>query len=326
MTSLTTFAFIITQPACTFWLPRDILTDLVQNLPQQCRNLEIDTDNLDRVREEVGLNDHFCKAISRALHNFQHLRLRLCAVCPALFQATSTPILETVSVNCIGSNPLKSAAPTCRVQPETPAVAVDVNGQNAAPHIAQSLRALAATQHCLNLKLATVTDVTHCDWDDRSTHHSYSIRDAIANKTYALPFVRILWGPDNNILLRTRNGEDLISGRTTIPLLAEGQVWKETTDGLRLPAAMFLTIDSPYKAKILHTLTVAEWKEQNPTKSCSLWNNEKKTGCRLIDATVLEGLGEHNTLQEDTPEGFARGQEKSDLWPADDLLGMAFSF
>ena len=315
MTSLITFAFIVTQPRCTFWLPRDILTDLVQNLPQQCRNLEIDTDNLDRVREEIGLDDHFCRVISRALPNLQHVRLRVCAVCPALFQATSAPILEIVSVSCIGSNPLNSTAHTCRVLPETPAIPVDVNGQNAAPHIAQSLHALAATQHCPSLKLATVMDVTHCDWDDRSTHHSYSIRDALTNKTYALPFVRILWGADCSILLRARDGEEYMSDRTTIPLLAEGQVWKESTDGLRLPAAMFLAADSPYEAKILHKLTVAEWREQNPTKKCSLWVNEEKTGCRLIDATVLEGLGEHAPLQEDTPDGFVRGEEKSDLWP-----------
>ena len=319
MTALKTFAFIIVRPKCTFWLPRDILTDFVQNLPLQCHNLEIDTENLDRVREPVGLDDHFCKAINRALPNLQHLRLRLYAVCPLLFQAASAPMLETVSMNCIGSNSLNSTAQTCRVLPETPldpAVAVTVDSQNAAPHIAQSLRAFAAI-HCPRIKLATVTDVTHCDWNDRSTHFCYSIRDAVANETYALPFVRILWGADCNILLRARDGEEWMSDRTTTPLLAEGQVWKETTDGLRLPAAMFLAAKSPYVAKPLHTLTVAEWRERNPTKSCSLWANEKKTGRRLLDATVFEGLGEHAPLKEDTPEGFVRHEEKSDLWPVD---------
>lgn len=194
MTALTTFAFIIVRPKCTFWLPGDIRTDFVQNLPLQCHNLEIDTENLDRVREPVALDDHLCKSISRALPNLQHLRLRMCAVCPLLFPAASAPMLETVSVNCIGGNPLNSAAQTCRVLPETPlvpAVAVDVDGQDAAPHVAQSLRAFAAT-HCPRIKLATVTDVTHCDPNDRSTHFCYTIRDAVVNETYALPFVRVL--------------------------------------------------------------------------------------------------------------------------------------
>lgn len=318
MTALTTFAFIVVRPKCTFWLPRDILTDLVQNLPHQCRNLELDTDSLDRVREEIGVDEHLCKAISRAIPNLQHLRLRLTAMCPALFHAASAPILETVSVNCIGSNPLHGGLQTCRVLPEAPATATDENGQDAAPHIAESLRDLAAAS-CPRLKLATVTDLTHCNWHDRSTHHCYSIRDALVNKTYALPLVRILWGEGCNMLLRTRDGEEYISDRTTTPLLAESQAWKETTDGLRLPASFFLGENSPYTAKSLHILTVDEWKEQNPKKSCPLWANEKKTGCRLLDATTFEGLGTHGPLQEATPEGFARGEEMSDLWPAEDV-------
>lgn len=219
MTALTTFAFIVVRPKCTFWLPRDILTDLVQNLPHQCRNLELDTDSLDRVREEIGVDEHLCKAISRAIPNLQHLRLRLTAMCPALFHAASAPILETVSVNCIGSNPLHGGLQTCRVLPEAPATATDENGQDAAPHIAESLRDLAAAS-CPRLKLATVTDLTHCNWHDRSTHHCYSIRDALVNKTYALPLVRILWGEGCNMLLRTRDGEEYISDRTTTPPLS----------------------------------------------------------------------------------------------------------
>jgi hypothetical protein len=161
-------------------------------------------------------------------------------------------------------------------------------------------------------------DVTSCDWEYRSTHHCYSIRDAIANKTYALPFVRTFWGTDCNMMLRARDGEEFMSTRATIALLAEGQVWKESVDGLRLPAPFFLGGNSPYTAKPLHFLTVAEWKELNPNKSCSLFVNEKKTGCRLVDATVFEGLGEHASLREDTPEGFVRHEEKSDLWPVED--------
>lgn len=316
MKALTTFAFIIIRPKCTFWLPRDILTDLVQHIPHQCRNLEIDTDSLDRVREEIGVDEHLCKAISRALPNLQHLRLRLTAMCPELFHADSAPFLETVSVNCIGSNPLHNGLQTCRVFPDSPATATDTNGQDAAPHIAQSLRALAAAS-CPNFKLATVADLTHCNWHDRSTHHCYSIRDALANKTYALPLVRILWGEGCNMMLRTRDGKESISDRTTIPLLAEGETWKETTDGLRLPASFFLGKNSPCTAKPLHVLTVDEWKEQNPKKSCPLWVNEKMTGCRLIDATVFEGLGTHGPLQEATPKGFVRGEEETDLWPAE---------
>lgn len=323
MTSLTTFAFIITRSKCNFWVPRDILTDLVQNLPRQCRNLEIDTDNQDRVREEVVLDEYFCKAISRAIPNLQHLRLRVCAMCPVLFHTASAPLLETVSVNCIGGDPLNGNFDTCKILLPTPLL--DHRLKDAASYIAQSLRTLAVAG-CPRLKLATVTDVTYCDWGDGSTHHCYSVRDAVANKTYALPFISIMWGRGENILFRARDGEELMSNRTTVPLLAEGEPWKSTTNGLRLPAAMFVDAKSPYKAKTLPTVTVAKWREQHPTLSCSLWVNEERAGCRLIDATVLEGLGEHDPLQEDTPEGFARGDDKTDLLPAGEEVTRAFSF
>jgi hypothetical protein len=242
-------------------------------------------------------------------------------MCPVLFQATSAPLLETVSVNCIGGDPLNGNFDTCKILLPTPLL--DHRLKDAASYIAQSLRALAVAG-CPRLKLATVTDVTHCDWGDGSTHHCYSIRDAVANKTYALPFISIMWGRGQNIFLRARDGEESMSNRTTIPLLAEGQPWKSTTDGLRLPATMFIDANSPYEAKILPTVTVGKWREQHPTLSCSLWVNEERAGCRLIDATILEGLGEHDPLQEDTPEGFARGDNKTDLWPAGEEVTRAF--
>lgn len=310
MTALTTFSLSITRCKCTFWLPRDILTDLVRNLPLRCRNLEIDTNNLDQVREEVGVDEHLCKAISRVVPNLQHLRLRLTAMCPALFQVASAPILETVSVVCINSDPLNSETETCRTLPDAPATRLNSDGQNVAPHIARSLRALVVSSQCPRLKLATVTDVTGRDWEDSSTHNSYSIRDALADKTYASPFVRTVWGAGCNIWLRARDGEEIMSNRATISLLAEGLPWKESIDGLRLPAPLFLGQKSIYTVKPLHTATVAEWKAQNPTKSCSLWTNEEKTGCKLVDYQTFEGLGDHAALREDTPEGFVRYEEK----------------
>lgn len=314
MTSLTTFAFIVAQPKCTFWLPRDILTDLVRNLPQRCRNLEIDTNALDRVREEEGSDDHLCRVISLAIPQLQHLRLRLATVCTDLFKADPAPVLETVSVSCIGGDTLGSGAQICDTLPANPLMAYHAEGNDAALPVARSLQTLAT--HCPKLELATVMSVTPNHYADRSTYSCFSIRDALANRTHALPFFNILGLGDGSILLRAKS-EGVISDRATIALLAEGQPWKETTDGVRLPAAMFAAEDSPHTAKPLRLLSVAEWKEQNPTKSCSLWANEEKTGCRLIDATVLEGLGEHAPLKENTPGGFGRGEDKSDLWPVD---------
>ena len=313
MTALTTFAITITRHKCIFWLPRDILTDLVQNLPPQCRNLEIDTNKLDQVREEFGVDDHLCKAISHIVPNLQHLRLRLTAMCPVLFRVASAPILETVSVVCIHSDPLDSETQTCKTIPDAPATRLNSDGQEVAPHIARSLRALVASTHCPLLKLATVTDVTTRDWEDSSTHDSYSIRDALANKTYASPFVRTMWGAGCNIWLRARDGEEVMATRATISLLAEGLPWKESIDGLRLPASFFLGEDSPYTVKPLHTATVAEYKARNPTRFCKLWVNEEKTGCRLVDSETFEGLGEHAPLREDTPEGFVRYDEKKSI-------------
>jgi hypothetical protein len=133
-----------------------------------------------------------------------------------------------------------------------------------------------------------------------------------------LPIVN-LWGPeDGNTLLRARNGDKSIADHSTTALLAGGQVWKETLDGLRLPASMFLAEGSQYTADLPYVLTVAEWKEQNLNTLCPLCDNEGKTGCQLVDATTFVGLAEHPLLKEDTPARFYRvDKHKYDLWPMD---------
>lgn len=312
MTALTTFALVVTRPRCAFWLPRDIITDLVKSLPRQCYNLEIDTGTVDRLREEEGPDEHLCKAINHAIPQLKHLRLRITAMCTALFSATSAPTLETVSINCFGGNAFSSGAQLCR--PDVVSPRMHYHGNDAAPSVAQSLKTLA--KRCPKLTLATVLDTTPAEYEDRSTHACYDIRDALTGKTYALPITDIWALEDGNVLLRTMNGKELVSSRATIALFAEGQPWKETAGGIRLPAAMFLAEDSAYTAKDLHSLTVAEWKEQNPRRSCSLWSNEKMAGRWLIDVTTFEGIAEHAPLKEDTPEGFMRDEDMmSDLCP-----------
>lgn len=314
LVNLTTFSLVVTsRPINGFWLSRNIIADIVNSLPQRCCNIEIDTQGQDHA--QAG-STHLCENICRVIPRLQHLRIRLSAMCAALFNSDSAPNLRTVSVNCVGSSTLGGGSQVCGSYDELAGAVNHPNGIDTAPVIAQSLRNL--TSEHPKLELATVLDVTRNDYDDRTTHPCYNVRDTIENKTYALPFVNVLPFGYGNTLLRAKTGEDVIASRATIQLLAEGQPWKETIDGLRLPAMMFTAEISVYIANELRWLTVEGWKEQNSRKSCSLWNNERKIGFRLLEAVTFDGLTERPVLKEATPGGFIRYEpEMSDLYPAD---------
>jgi hypothetical protein len=94
MTALKTFSSVVTWSRNGFWLPIGILADIIRSLPQQCCNLEIDTQGKDSA--EAGCT-HLCEAIRDAIPGLHHLRLRLSILCEALFGAESAPILESVS-------------------------------------------------------------------------------------------------------------------------------------------------------------------------------------------------------------------------------------
>jgi hypothetical protein len=288
------------------------LADIIRSLPQQCCNLELDTQGKDRV--ESGCN-HLCEAIRDAIPGLQRLRLRLGTLCEALFSAESAPILESVSVNCVYAGPSLSGTQLCSPLNRALGPLSQANRTEAAATIAQSLRAL--TLRCPRLTLATVLDKISNDYDDRTTHPCYNFRDAIANRTHVSPLFNVWALEDGNTLLRSTDEQELMGSRAAIQSFAEGQPWKETANGLRLPAMLFAGEEPAYTSNELHLLTVEAWRQLNPRRSCSLWSNERKTGLRLVEASILDGLIERPIIREATPDGWVRYEsEMSDLHSA----------
>jgi hypothetical protein len=330
MANLHTFALLVTsRPSTGFWLPRHIIADLVTNLPQQCFNVEINTRAQDSA--EPG-SAHLCEAIRHILPRLHHLRLCLSTMCQALFTSdtaptltsdqtsaaesrSTAPLLKTVFVSCVGRAIRNNGARLCGSYDEDPHTMNFRTGTEAAPILAQSLQSLSL--NCPALEVAMVMDVTPSDYDDESVYPSYNVRDVIKNKTNALPFHDILPFEDGNTIIRLADGQELISSRAAIQDLAEGRVWKDSTDGVRLPAVMYLGEGAAdYVAKEEALLTVEAWKEGHPKKTCILWLNERKTGLQLLRPAVLDGVTEKPVVQEDTPVGWLR--DGTDLDPEDE--------
>jgi hypothetical protein len=93
------------------------LADIIRSLPQQCCNLELDTQGNDRA--EAGCT-HLREAIRDAVPGLQRLRLRLSTLCEALFSAESPPIPESVSVNFVHAGPSLSETQLCSPLDGTP--------------------------------------------------------------------------------------------------------------------------------------------------------------------------------------------------------------
>jgi hypothetical protein len=289
-----------------------ILADIIRSLPQQCCNLEFDTQGKNRT--EAGFT-HLCEAIRDAIPGLQHLRLRLSTLCEVLFSAESAPILDCVSVNCVHAGPSLSGTQLCSPLNGTPGPLSQANRAEAAATTAQSLRAL--TLRCPRLTFATVLDKTPNVYEDRTTHPCYNFRDAIANRTHVSPLVNVWALGGGNTLLRSADEQELMGSRAAIQSFAEGQPWKVTASGLGLPAMLFAGEESAYTSNELHLLTVEAWTQLNPRRSCSLWSNERKTGLRLIEASILDGLIERPIIREATPDGWVRYESKmSDLHSA----------
>jgi hypothetical protein len=141
-------------------------------------------------------------------------------MCAALFSAESSHMLKIVSMICVGKGLVNFGSQLCGSHNDAPGAINHSIETDAAPVVAQCLRAFVS--QCPRLELATVLDV----------------KPTISNKPHATPFINVWALGDGNALLRARNREEMIAECATIQKLAKGQVWKKMGDGLRLPALL----------------------------------------------------------------------------------------
>lgn len=108
--------------------------------------------------------------------------------------------------------------------------------------------------------------------------------------TLALP----IWFINSRLyILRTIDGGEYISNPRTLQIFAEGNTWRTTVSGARLPAEVFEEERAGFSPDLVEdTLPVvasSTWRRENPDTVIPLWDHEVKTGVRMVDAQERVG-------------------------------------
>lgn len=319
MINMTTFSLTVsTNPhAIGFWIPRPLITKIVQILPITCVNLEIDSRGKDHLKPGDA---HLCDALRKILPRLRHLRLRLNTLCPAFlgngfdpsqsartlpsFKPVAAPGLETLIVNCIPRTIFGSQAYICGTFQENPYTSYSANLPEAWVTIVDALCLAQRGSSFPNAEcLQVLHALPHSD-NDRSVYASLNRHNILEDVTWALPFRNILGIRMDSFLIRTPEGLEFLSWPWAIEALAEGELWIEVLNGARVPKSFLGKHPSLYVQKQLPLLDTVAWKQANPGKSCMLWLNENVSGTQLLSAESSQGIYGVTPVKEQTPAGW----------------------
>ncbi|MCJ1380567.1 hypothetical protein MMC17_003675 [Xylographa soralifera] len=324
MKKLTTFSFIVLSPS---QIPhfregnvmRQGIARIILSLPETCSALEIDTRGEDFDLNLPPGSFHLCDAIRAMLPRLKHLRLRTRMLCSYFygekavitsstfdsshFRPTAAPNLDTLVVNCVPYSPFHTVIRLCQ------------NVQDAQPILAECLQALVKQGKYPESKRFYLLGSQNYHDAGQSTYAAFNRRDIIQNTTWTIPCRQITDNEDDH-LIRMPDGGEYLSDTITIAQLAEGELWQETTKGIRLPHAVLAEQEAGTYGRTLKHLpyeSSRDWKARNPKTSCTLWRNETATGVKLLDAERRDGITGTLPLVEKTPTGWVR--HGSDLVP-----------
>ena len=335
MKSLHTLSFVVSpqQTSIGFWIPRTVITRLIESLSPTCVNLEIDTRGHDFSKPSEC---HLCEVIHKLLPRLKHLRLRVSTLCPKLLEQSCVsenkgtdpiesatglpPSLRTIVVNCA----LHSSFPTQSSQ--TRLCSTNPNPEDDDDHhtfyfrnksveqarvpLTECLREIVGQSVFPALQRAVLFDSQSYDIHDVTVYPAYNQRDVIGNVTWSMPF---RWLPGDATLLRMP-GKEFISYPSAAEALAEGEFWKDSALGSRLPSEIMARDVKELGAHVEKNLQQhagsghgesAEGKLFRRTL-CTLWQNEAVTGVTLLDAVKREGVTDVLPIREITPLGWVR--------------------
>lgn len=149
-------------------------------------------------------------------------------------------------------------------------------------------------------------------WNDMWIYPTIFRRDILADEIFAIP-LEYLSVFDGGFLVRTLEGKEIISYLWAIEAIIEGQTWRETTDGYRLPDTVLETESTIYAAEMLPLQSTEDWKAKHPGETCTLWEHENVCKRRLLDAEKRKGLTNVALITEKTPVGWHRIYDGYDL-------------
>lgn len=285
-----------------------------------CVSLELDTKGQEGNGGPKPL--HICPLIRKAISRLQYLRLRLTNICPDIcgfgfdskrptavtdtFKPEKVPFLKECVIN-LGMEAFYGPvyrSHICNVSEEL--------SRDGCVTIVAHLQTLVFSKNAPQLKKLRVLDGKR----GKEQHRSYATlvrRDICADKSQALPFRQINSGAgcEDGWLIRmplADKGLDLLSSLQGIEEFAEGQTWQETSNRARMPAPV-IAARAISPAPIVQTSS--EWRTRcNVT--CMLWENERATGMRLLDAQD-GALMENMSCWERTPNGWKRERPLGDF-------------
>ncbi len=339
--NLASFSLTIEVGASWCSLPRDTIVGLIDALPVACTHLELDTNAHD---EQFGSQTHVCEYIRQVLPRMRTVRLRLGAMCSALFEpglhSSLSAELHTDAAILPPNDPIhlsniRSLVVNCGIAANgelLPQCGYEGARQweicaEAWCAITSSLTQLVS-QQAKSLKAAEILVLSPTWGLSTDLSLDTQLRTDMVNKTtWALPCVPQCQQSSLSgcFLVRCPDGsEKAIRNLESVDDIAEG-VWKDVVGGGRLPAEIldaeerglpcFATgcIERPI------TNLMKQWLElHSGIPKSRTFCNEKKTGMRL--ALAEKRTGHHflalRPVKEITPDGWIRTGSALELEPA----------
>ncbi|OJJ33833.1 hypothetical protein ASPWEDRAFT_41708 [Aspergillus wentii DTO 134E9] len=287
----------------SFWISQTSLAKIVDNLPETCTSLEIDTRDNDDGAKPGSV--HLCLSIRRVLPRLHYLRLRLNRICPEIcggfdanesdikdsYKPSKAPKLKECIINLTLRTPYPLCSGICGVSPPQPSVAVMVT----------ALQSLVSTGSAPNLEQSRVLDLQGQEGADPASYPSFIRRDILSNTSRIVP-IRDIGGfikPSWLIRVPDSEGGDLVSHLWAIETVAEGRAWQETERGTRLAAPVM-------RKRGFTAYLPVETRERfvkRTNLTCMLWSNEKVAGMRLLE-NEERGVLETRSVREKIPNGW----------------------
>lgn len=319
-------------------IPRATIIALLGALPESCTNLELDTFGQDHRKDNEQA--HVCDAVRCVLPRMQNVRIRLGAMCGAMFGTgkmlassrvesdsadgtiddfapISLPKIQSLIVYC--ALPSGTRLQRCGRTSYTPlAMTLPWLASFAYPSITTSLAKLVE-QNIENLRSAQIYAMVGNQSSNSTQDCQTEIRiDMVAKEAWAFPSLP-LGKPLGNLgyIVRLHNESEFVTTKAeNIEAIAEGQLWKDTLGGTRLSVQILDAAKNGLPSfaagcveSRLPTKTVEEWTMENQCVEMPVvWRNEEKAGMKLMFAEKRTGDGYLSGLpvKEITPEGWIR--------------------
>lgn len=314
---------------------RATLVALLKALPATCTNLELDTHAQDHREEDEKA--HVCDAVRTLLPRMHHVRIRVGAMCSAMFSADQklhmpredgttengfttviTPHLKSLVVNCGFGGPqiqlCGQADYTSHAkhpgQPERLALSSVTTGLERL--VSQQGEALKDSRIYVVVGLEGDSAYQQCQTQLRE--------DVVGRITWAFPVLP--FGPtlsSGKYIMRLHDGSEyVLSNIDQIEALSEGFIWKDDIGGARLPAQILdaerdglSSFGTGCVESRLPAQNGKEWAAQAVAENSMValstqWRNEEMVGERLVSAEKRIGRDYNGPIKEITPAGWKR--------------------